>query len=128
MTLEHDDELHTTPTLPAEQESLHEQEAQIHQERETLRDIISGRVREHIYKKQPRFVLRQYLNTVHFADIADAMEDELTPTEALVCLDAIAPTLAANILTSLEPETQRRFILAIPSTKLHRIIRAMPAD
>ncbi|MFN9690916.1 MAG: magnesium transporter [Vampirovibrionales bacterium] len=131
MLPEHDNELNigiTTPTVPTEQESLHEQEAQIRQERETLTDIISGRVREHIYKKQPRFVLRQYLNTVHFADIADALEDELTPNEALVCLDAIAPALASKILTSLEPETQQRFILAIPSVKLHRIIRAMPAD
>lgn len=120
----------TTADLPeaSNVETALDHEAQLRQTRETLRDIIAGRVREHIYKKKPRFALRQYLSTLHFADIADTLEEELTHSEGLVCLDAVTPRLAANILGALGAEAQRRFILALNPLKLIRLIRAMPAD
>lgn|GEM_PF-153274 len=109
-------------------EAVFDYEAQVRQERETLRDILAGRVREHIYRKQPRFSLRQYLNDIHFADITDAIENEMTFNEGLACLDALAPTMSANIMTALDDEHQHDFMVALAPLKLNRIIRAMAAD
>jgi magnesium transporter len=103
-------------------------EERLRQDRETLRDIIAGRVREHIFRKQPRFTLRQYLNTLHFADIADAMEHELEPIEGVQCLEVVTPTLGANILISLEGDTLHYMVNHLTPTRLLRIIRAMPND
>jgi magnesium transporter len=125
------DETHWEGAIPlsqtnAEPEGNHEQ--RLRQDRETLRDIIAGRVREHAYRKQPRFTLRQYLNTLHFADIADALEHELNPTEGLLCLEAVTPTMGANILISLEGDTLHYAVNHLSPTRLLRIIRAMPND
>ncbi len=119
---------HEAEYIDLESPIVADHEAQLRQTRETLRDIIAGRVREHIYKKQPRFSLRQYLNTLHFADIADALEGELTHQEGLVCLEAITPSFAAHILNALDAEHQHYFIRHLNPVKFSRIIRAMPAD
>ncbi|HEY9746739.1 MAG TPA: magnesium transporter [Oculatellaceae cyanobacterium] len=72
--------------------------------------------------------LRRLLARQNFVDIADVMENALTPQEAQACFQYLNVGQAAQVLASVNEDLQRLFLASLPTVMGSQILRMMPTD
>lgn len=92
-----------------------------------LHTSLAEKIKRYLTQKNTS-ALRRLLARHNFADIAEVMENTLTPAEALSCFQYLNVGQAAQVLASVNEDLQRAFLASLPTVMGSQIIRMMPSD
>lgn len=94
----------------------------------STQETLSERLRVLLRQKQSKYSLRRFLMRLHFADLADVMQHNLSREEAIQCFQHLPPAQASQVLPSLEWDRKLDIIRSLTPVKASRLIHEMAVD
>lgn len=88
---------------------------------------LAEKIRRYLNQKNVS-ALRRLLARHNFADVAEVMENVLTPEEAVACFQYLNVGQAAQVLASVNEALQHACLTSMPTVMGSRILRMMPTD
>ena len=88
---------------------------------------LADKIRRYLNQKNPS-ALRRLLGRHNFADIAEVMENVLTPEEAVASFQYLNVGQASQVLTSVNEDLQHACLSSLPTVMGSQILRMMPTD